>query len=365
MTEIYDAALKILADNGPEYDGYPNHGPVVAHTILELGRPAKVDSWVRDYQPALDQPPGPVEPITRHSFLPAIGKIERYTDWTNYLKREMREEQWTNLTEDWITQLAPGLSGAAGNAMIRTAHILKAVQSHSSSILINELAASLGYWFSSYRRLPGIAGGAKAGTLSPDTALGRIRWINKEGIPVYKTLGQGLTSVTGNPYFTGVINLIAIPTDLDQVVHAMTEAFCRVFLAHSTHPLARIPFMQAINVLSATRFLLPYLQTDASKIAMLRYAWQFAGGLYAVFGSSNPVDQFIPQPMDRERLVDQTLATGDEHIIRFVGSCLREYEHHESKVYFTTAWDAVNSYRPTAVLDESGIDSNLPYYRDF
>jgi hypothetical protein len=365
MSEIYDAALKILADSGPEYDGCPNHGSVVAYTLLELGRSSDVVSWVMDYQPALDQPPRPVEPITRHSLPSAIGKIDRYTDWTNYLKREMREEQWTNLIDGWLTQLAPGLSGSAGNPMIRTAHILEAAQSYSSNVLIDELAASLGYWFASYRSLPGIAGGAKAGTLPPATALGNIRRINKDGIPIYKTLGNGLSDLTGKPYFTGVINLIAIPTDLDQVVHAMTEVFCRIFLAHSTHPLARIPFMQAINVLSATRFLLPYLQADTSKVAMLRYVWQFASGLYAVFGGSDPVDQFIPQPADRERLVDQAYATGDEHIIRFVGSCLREFEHHETQVYFATAWDAVNSYRPTAVLDESGIDTDLPYYRDF
>ncbi len=365
MSDIYDAALKVLAATGPEYDGYPNHGSAVAHTLLELGRPLKVVTWASDYRPALDPPPIPVAPITHPDYQAALGQIDRYTDWVNYLKHALREKHWGNLVEGWLIQLLPGLAGAAGNPMIRTAHVLQAAQAHSSKLLQDELAASLAYWFASYRKLPGIAGGAHAGSLSPDEGLSNIHRLNTGAIPRYHSLGQGLDDLSGNPYFAGVVNLIAIGSDQAAVVHALTEVFCRVFLAHSTHPQAREPFMQAVNVLSATRLILPYIQAAAGRVALLRQAWQLAGGLYAVFAASDPVNRVIPQPVDRERLVDQTLTTGDEHLIRFVGSCLRENDYRKAQVYYATAWEAVHSYRPTAVLNESGADSNIAHYRDF
>ena len=49
----------------------------------------------------------------------------------------------------------------------------------------------------------------------------------------------------------------------------------------------------------------------------------------------------MPQPVDREALVDRALATGDEHAIKFTEACLREHAVNPKPIYLEAANAAV------------------------
>jgi hypothetical protein len=78
--------------------------------------------------------------------------------------------------------------------------------------------------------------------------------------------------------------------------------------------------------------------------AVLRYGWQAAAALYAAFGTAPPVE---PREVhvDRDELIDQAVATGDEHAIKFTEACLREYVLDPQPVYLAAAEHAAGVLR--------------------
>jgi len=89
---------------------------------------------------------------------------------------------------------------------------------------------------------------------------------------------------------------------------------------------------------SAVRLLAPYLSREATAGA-LRYAWQAAAGLYSAFATAPPA-AIEAQPFDWDDIIDQAVATGDEHAIKFAEACLREHKLNPSPAFPAAARDA-------------------------
>ena len=76
-----------------------------------------------------------------------------------------------------------------------------------------------------------------------------------------------------------------------------------------------------------------------------RYAWQGCAGIYAWYSAAPPPlagDEFPLPAGHREDLIDQAIAVGGPHTIKFTEACLREYDFNPRPVYLAAAWDAID-----------------------
>lgn len=352
MPTIYDEALRLLADFGPEYeDGNPNAGSVVAEALISMDRMHAVAPWVEGYLHRLEQTPASQCPINRHNWQTALGDWERSRDWQDFFLKELALADWPTVLADWLPRLTAGLAGAGGHGFLRTAYAVQNLGREENDRRRTELAKSLAYWAARYMKLPGIQGGLTAGSLTPSDALSRIKWQNKRKPPQFSHITAGLRGLTSYSPFTGVINLVAIPEKPAVLLSRITEACTRVYLAHSQWPDALVPYMYAVVLPSALRFMLPTIPDDLTA-SFLRYVWQFAGATYAIFGQSNPVVD-VPAPNhDHDALIDRAVATDNEHVILFTDACIREYVQTPKPAYLVAAWHAADHFSSTA-HDES------------
>ena len=346
VPEVYDDALKSLTGTALEYgDGASNLGPVVADALIAMHRAPAVLPWVQGYRHSLEEPPPLLRTITRSNWQADVGDKLRSGDWVAFFRRELSQAAWPLVLNDWLPRLAPGLSGAGGQGLIRTAYALHQLAADETPARVLELAEGLGYWASSYMKLPGILGSMTTGTLAPAEALSRIKWQHKGQPPRFKVIGDGLRGLKGFPSFTGVINLVTIPAEPEVLISRTTEVFARVILAHGHEPDCLLPFIQAVTVSSALRYIIPHLERDPI-LAFLRYGWQFAGAMYTIYGQANPVSDFDPPNDNLDSLIDRAIATRNEHAIIFTEVCLREYLQLPKPVYLAAAWHAVERLAP-------------------
>ncbi|MGH9901408.1 MAG: questin oxidase family protein, partial [Pyrinomonadaceae bacterium] len=88
---------------------------------------------------------------------------------------------------------------------------------------------------------------------------------------------------------------------------------------------------------SAVRLLLPHLSPEATR-SLLRHGWQAAAAFYATFGHAPPAaGPFEVKELNREDLIDRSLAATDEHAIKFTEACLREYALNPRPAYLLAA----------------------------
>ncbi len=352
MPSAYNEALAILAGSGPEYgDGSANSGPVVADTLITMGRSYAVDIWVQGYLSRLEPMPGPEQPITRDNWGSALGDMARVSDWVSFFRRELRQASWPVVLRDWLPRLAPGLAGAAGHGLLRTAHAIRNIAIEESNLLKDELAAGLGYWAARFLKLPGIIGSEPAGSLTPAEALSRIKWQYKKRPSRFTNISAGLEGLSGFSPFAGVINLVTIPDEPLEIISQITEVMARVFLSNSHDPAKVVPFIHALLVPSALRHVVPYVERECVSI-LVRYGWQFAGAMYTIYGRANPVEICERPGDDKAQLADRTIATGNEFAILFVAACLEEYDRDSRPAYLDAAREAIKQLAPTTGRSE-------------
>ena len=234
MANAYHKALTILSRTEPEYgEDQANLGPAIADALVMLDRPSVVAPWIDTYCSRLGPMPGPVSPITRNNWRSALGEMSLIGDWVAFFRRELHGAPWKLVLRDWIPRLAPGLSGAAGQGLLRTSCALRNISIQDSELLIEELAVGLGYWAARFLKLPGLIGGAASGSLTPVEALSRIKWQHKEHSPRFAHITAGLQGLSRFSPFAGVINLVAIPSEPYDPISQTTVAMAlgnRIFI---------------------------------------------------------------------------------------------------------------------------------------
>ena len=342
MLNVYDEALALLAGTAPEYaEGQPNSGATVAAAMVTMDQSHAVVPWLKDYLGRLEPMPAPGEAITRDNWRQALGHGSRASDWTRFFQRELQQAPWRQVIGDWIPKLAPGLSGGGGHPLLHTAAALVGLVAEDHALRKDELGRALGHWASRYLKLPGIVGSTTGGNMSPAEALARIKWQHKDKPRRFKGLASGLQGLAGFPSFAGVVNLIAVPDDPLTLISQITESMTRVYLAHSHDEEKLLPFVQGVAIPSALRSIAPQLPS-ADVASLLRHGWQFAGAVYAIYGRANPAESWEQPEPERADLIEQAVASGNEHVILFVATCLHEYAAGPNPVYLAAAGDAVS-----------------------
>ncbi len=363
MSAAYDDALRILTGTSPEYGGRTNHGATVAMDLIELDRSDAVLPWVQRYRHRLEARLATKKVLNRHNYHVALGVMGRASDWVAFFQRELVEHNWQVVLNNWVPRLAPGLAGVAGNGLLRVAHAIKSLEAGDTKLRKAELAEGLGYWAARYLKLPGIPGGAGSGSCTPAEALESIKWQHRTDLPEFGQISEGLRGLRGFAPFSGVINLVSMPGDPEEHIASITTVFVRLFLAHRESRAAQLPFIKAGTVTSAIRLLLPHLDRE-HRTLLLRYTWQFAGALYAVFGRTTPAEPHDHAAEDSGQIGTQAVATGNEFIIQYTAACLREHAVAPNPDYLLAAAHARELFTPDNQDSVVGTDPILLRYKD-
>lgn len=325
-----DDALELLYPYGPTLqNGNFNHAPMVVEALCALGRPEAVFRWIEAYRARLTPRPAAGEPVDWSEWRTHLGKREMFAAWSRLFAAELSEAPWRSVLDRWTARLAPGYSGAAVHGAIRAAHAVRGLAEAETRVRLRELADALGSWAASYAELP--AATASGPKMSPKAALGRVVIMPPERRPP-GNIATALNKLVELPEFAPAIDTVDLGDDLDVAVATLGELFARTYLANATDTGTFIVFVHSVTAVHALGNLLPHVG-PASGRALARYAWQAGCGLYAAFGGIPPVDAVEAGDDDPKMLVDQAVANGDEHVIKFTEASIARHKIAPCAVY--------------------------------
>src|SRR5882724_9451962 len=169
-----DHALETLAPYGTELkNGNSNHAPMVAEALCAMGRPDAVMPWIERYRERmLPRPPGG-DSILRDDWRSALGERDRFSDWAEFFREELRQASWREVLDLWVARLAPGFCAAATHGVIRVGHAVRSLTVAETSCRVRELADALASWTATYQELP-TDPDAVNGTMPPYQAIAKI-----------------------------------------------------------------------------------------------------------------------------------------------------------------------------------------------
>lgn len=237
---------------------------MAAEALDALGRTEEIIAWVQNYKRCLEGLPTCDRPILRHSWKEALGDSARMGDWIAFFGRELRENPWRSVLQEWADRLAPGFIASATHGIIRTAHAARSLGKKETSQRLNELAQGLAYWSATYRTLPEITGHISCG-LKPSEALRQIEAVPAERRQPLGLIMDALEPLQNFASFATVINYVGHPTDAATFISDLTEAFARVYLKNAEPTGRLITFIHTVTGTSAVRLLLPLSHFNRSQ----------------------------------------------------------------------------------------------------
>lgn len=336
MEEPIEVALEILKDTGPEFgQGFSNHGPMAAEAMITLGRSERVKHWTELYRKRLHAHPQPKERITEQNWREALGEHERVGDWVVYFRNELKEDSWKNAIGKWVPILAPGMMAGGTHGIIRTGHAVRNLTHAESELRLNELAEGLGYWASSFVRLPGVRQNA-SGYLRPPAAIDKVPVVPKEELGRYKTIEESMQALELLPTFSEVVNTIDVSGNFSTLLSELTETTAACYLANAVTIGHAIAFIHSVTAPSMLRVLMPFVSPE-NHDEVLSYVWQTAMGLYAVSGQDGKFAGCAEQDESRDELIERAVRTNDEHAVKFAEACLREHSLNPKPIYLAAS----------------------------
>ena len=95
VDQVFDQALGVLGDTGPEYSAFggrisfANHGPMVIEALSTMGREGVVLDWAQQYRPRLEGRPESRARILSSEWREALADMSRLRDWADLFDREL------------------------------------------------------------------------------------------------------------------------------------------------------------------------------------------------------------------------------------------------------------------------------------
>jgi hypothetical protein len=331
-----DDALDTISPYGIELkNGNSNHAPMVAEALCAMGRPEAVTPWLERYRERMSLRSPARDRIRRDAWREALGRRERFADWSAFFGDELGEAPWHDVLERWVGNLASGFCAAATHGVIRVGHAVRGLSAGETPQRLRELADALAGWAATWQELP--AGDPSAnGKMRPRHAIARVPIV-----PPDKRLAgnivAALGALDGFAEFAPAIGLLDTSGEIPTLVAEQTDVFARVYLTNARTIPTVIAFIHGVTSHAALGNIAPHI-SDAFSRSALRYAWQTGCALYACYGSGTAIaDDLEPSDETEEGLIDRAVANGDEHVIKFTEACLSRYALDPSPAYFAAA----------------------------
>ena len=282
MGDIFDEALGVLADTGPEYAAFggrvsfANHGSMVIEALCTLGREEAIPDWVQRYRPRLDGRPASRMKISSSDWSGALGDMSRVRDWADLFDHELAETHWTEVLNRWFPRLAPGMVGGVHGA-IRTAHAVRSLGRAETALRLHELAEGMAYWAAQYETLPRSPG--QSGTLLPSQAIAQLEQLALADRTGWLAFTEPIRKLATLPSFAVAADLVDTHLDPSIIVADLARSFAAILMANnaSVNPRA---LCHGLTAGTATRMMRPHLSNEATEVS-LRYGWQTAAAFYS------------------------------------------------------------------------------------
>lgn len=338
--DTLDQALDRLQAFAPDLrNGFTNHAPMAIEALCALGRGDAVLPWLEEnwgYRSLLLPRRRPSHPIADWRAALGNGHSE---DWSALIAADFDAAHWKEAAARWIPRLLPGIAAAAFHGVIRVGHAVRSLDDAVTPQRIAELRDAIAYWAAHYQPLPTQTGGA--GGLTARQAVDRLSRIPVERQKRGGAISTALETVADEPAFAPAIGLLDVSGDPSQVLSDLTETFARVFLANAVDTMGLIAFIHGVTGVVALRSLLPLLG-EADVREALRRVWQADAGLYVALAVAPPFAGEAPGE-SRETLIENAVATHDEHAIKFTEAALREYAIRPRPIYLAAAAHAIRA----------------------
>jgi len=322
--ETLDEALDSMASVGPELaNGFTNHAPMVVEALCSLRRGDAVMKWLAGYRRQFMFCPAPHQRITDRSWRGALGRLDRFPDWQAFLKTQLQEMSWTEALDRWTMRLATGFSAAAMHGPIRVGHAARALAAAETPSRLHELASALAYWAAAYQTLPWDMS-SNAITARPGEAVRKVPVIPDRERRLWDSISSALTSLDNFQPFATAIGLADLSGDSGATLSELAETFAGIYLENAHDVLTSVIFIHGVTSFAAVRNMASHVGNESRRL-LLRYAWQSACALLAVFGVRHrPVHAAGMARVSSESLIEAAISTGDEHSIKFIEVCIRE-----------------------------------------
>lgn len=269
-----------------------NHAPMAAEALATLGYADAVSAWVnynlrvRRYHQR-PEPRWALSADEEGDWRGALGDFSRVADWAAMFERQLAEQSWQQVLQEWWPRLLPGMSGVMTHGVIRTAHAVRmtAQASGDDQLHRTELAQGLGYWAARYAAYdePADLLADQSPASGPDEGTGAIAALDE------------LIADSAGHY-------VRMPND---------------------HP---VPLIHAITGPAAVRLVCQYLPADQLWPSYLA-ARSSSDRMRGYFGppSVAPADAEVarPEPPAEADLVAEAVELGDEHAIKLVEVAVR------------------------------------------
>jgi len=340
----YDDALDRTAPYGIALkNGNFNHAPMVAETLCALGHPEAVMPWIDRYCERMQPRPAAGARIRSDRWSDALGKRERFSDWGAFFQTELERAPWSTVLDCWVRRLAPGYCAAATHGVIRLGHAVRGLADAETPSRLREFAEALASWAATWEQLP--QGGTRpVETLPPREAITRVPLVP----PELRRPGNIMAALGGLgdfPEFLPVIGWIDYDGPIAPQIVELTELFARVYLANARDIATAIAFIHSVTSTAALGNIAPYVSAATARTA-LRYAWQTGCGLYACYGGTTAFSAAIASSdKNEQQLIEQAIANGDEHVIKFTEACLSRHAMAPSAAYLAAADHAATTVR--------------------
>jgi len=315
-----DEAYARLHATGPEWGGnLSNHGPMAAEVLARRGHADDVPAWVDAYLRRLDELPAPREAIGDANWPDAIGDWTRVGDWTAYLVRQVSERGWREVLTTWWPRLLPGIAAGATHSVIRTGHAVRTLLTEQSAPALEELGYALGYWAARSTTVPGVR--APAGPLDPGAALDAVPHIPDQEGPIAGRLTR-LGDLAGWPESTAALRPAADPDEAHARIVELVDAATLRYLAYGYgSPVLLVHTATAPN---AVLHVLPVLPREMWAPS-LGAVWAASAAITSTYAPAVPRDERTPAPAGVDDVVEQAVANGDEHVIKFADTAVDVY----------------------------------------
>jgi hypothetical protein len=317
-----DEAYERLHATGPEWGGnLSNHGPMAAEVLARRGHAGDVPRWVDAYLRRLDELPAPREAISDADWQRALGDGARIGDWTAYLVRQVTERPWRDVLVAWWPRLLPGIAAGATHGVIRTGHAVRTLRSgDESDAAVAELGYALGYWAARSTTVPGVR--EPNGRLDPGSALAGIPHLAEQSGPIAGRLAR-LGELAGWPESVAALSGVADADAAHARLLELVDAATLRYLSHGySSPVLLVHTATAPNAVLSVLPVLPREMWAPSLAAV----WAASAAITSAYAPDAARNERTPAPASPHDVVEQAVAHGDEHVIKFADTAVDVYE---------------------------------------
>ena len=325
----YDEALTRFHATGPEFDGaLSNHGPMVIEALARAGRGEVVHRWTDTYLRRLDELPRGLHPVADDTWREALGDPARTGDWIAYLLADVASRPWRETLAVWWPRLLPGVAAGATHGVIRTGHVVAALEQRQTEPRLTELAHALGYWAARWQPVPGVE---LAGPRDPAEVLREVPAVPDQRGGVRARLAQL------DEGFVDAASTVTAGDDprdqLARVVHAAVT-----FYADHGHGQPTM-LVHAATAPNAVARALPSLPRSMWPMS-LGAAWTASAAVVAAYrpSTTRPATTAGADPQD---LVDAAARHGGEHVLKLVDTVLEVHRRTGDPRALAAGWSAI------------------------